>query len=621
MKSIFLKNRIWFITLVQVLTILAAFILSFEVRFDFDVPQQYRERGMHLMPALVAIKMPVFWYFGLLKGWWRYVSMPDLVRIAKGNIFASLAFVAYAVLAYRLEQVPRSVLVLDFVFCFVLTGGMRFVIRAVRENYLPMPLAGRRDASQVLVIGAGEAGQAIVREIRSNPTLDMRVIGFIDDDPKKRRELFQGCKVLGPVGQLEAIVKKTGVDEIIIAIPSAKGEQVRAIVESCTQAKVKFKILPGVGDLIHGGVSIQQLRDVNLEDLLGREAIKLDDEKIAHYLMGKRVLVTGAGGSIGSELCRQIVRFKPQKLILFENGETPLFHIENELRKAHPEIPLVAIIGDVRSRVRVEAIFAEQMPEVVFHAAAYKHVPMMECNPAAAVSNNVHGTRIVAETSDATGVKTFVMVSTDKAVRPTNIMGATKRTAELFVQSLSRRSETRFVTTRFGNVLGSNGSVIPTFREQIKQGGPLTVTDPEVTRFFMTIPEASQLVLQAGCMGHGGEIFLFDMGEPVKIVKLAEEMIRLSGYKPYEDIDIVFTGLRPGEKLYEELLLADEGVLPSHHEKICIASSCAPPYEQMIEEVEALAVAAKKLDYDALRKGLQRIVPEYQPAGTKCCDR
>ncbi|PLX87855.1 MAG: nucleoside-diphosphate sugar epimerase [Desulfuromonas sp.] len=621
MKNFLLTQRFWFIALVQIITVLVAFIFAFEVRFDFSVPDSFRSRGVQLMPALVAIKLPIFWYFGLLKGWWRYVSMPDLLRIVNGNVVGSFLFVCYAIFVHRLVDIPRSVLILDFLFCFIMTGGVRFLTRALRENYLPMPRTGRCEVRQVLVVGAGEAGQAIVREIRANPALEMRVVGFVDDDPKKKRELFQGVKVLGTLADLEALVQKKDVDELIIAIPSASGRQVRAIVESCRQIQVKFRILPGVGDLIQGRVSLQQLRDVDLDDLLGREPIQLDNENIANYLKGKRVLVTGAGGSIGSELCRQIARFGPAILILFENGETPLFHIENELRAAYPQLSLVAIIGDVRSRVRVEGIFAEQRPEVVFHAAAYKHVPMMECNPAAAVSNNVHGTRIVAETSHKTGVETFVMVSTDKAVRPTNIMGATKRTAELFVQALARESTTRFVTTRFGNVLGSNGSVIPTFREQIKQGGPVTVTDPEVTRFFMTIPEACQLVLQAGCMGQGGEIYLFDMGEPVKILHLAEEMIRLSGYTPHEDIEIIFTGLRPGEKLYEELLLADEGVLPTPHEKICIASSSAPPLMEMLVAVESLARAAKQLDFDGLRAGLQQVVPEYNPGGTGMRER
>ena len=613
MNSILLNNRFWIIAIVQTAAVIVAFVFSLFVRFDFSVPNLYWNRGIELIPALIIIKLPIFWYFGMFKGWWRYVSMPDLIRIAKGNVLASAAFVAFAVFVYRLEGIPRSVLLLDLVFCFLLIGGARFITRAFRENFLPMAFGGHQEDRHVLVVGAGKAGQAIVREIRSNANLKMQVVGFVDDDPLKRRELFQGVKVLGEISDLESIIEKTGIDEIIIAIPSATGGRVRDIVNSCNRAEVEFKILPGVGDLINGSVLVQQLRPVDLEDLLGREEIRLDDDQIASYLQGKKVLVTGAGGSIGSELCRQISRFTPQRLILFESAETPLFHIESELKEDFPNIPLDTIIGDIRNRALVDGIFTAFTPEVVFHAAAYKHVPMMESNPAEAVSNNIQGSRIVAEAAHASGVDTYVLVSTDKAVRPTNVMGATKRVAELFVQSLAQSSQTRFVTTRFGNVLGSNGSVIPTFREQISQGGPVTVTDPEVTRFFMTIPEAAQLILQAGCMGRGGEIFLFDMGQPIKILSLAEEMIRLSGYRPYEDIDIRFTGLRPGEKLYEELLLDDEGTLSTYHEKICVAGSFVPAHDMIVEQIEHLVGLMKDLDYQGIRECLQDIVPEYQP--------
>ncbi len=613
MKAFIYNNRLIFIIFNKALFIIGAFLLAFLIRFDLTIPQMYWPKIYALLPVLLAIKLVVFWRIGLFKGWWRYVSMPDLVLILKGNLLASLIFVGYAVFVHRLEQIPRSVLILDGVFCFVLMGGVRFATRAFRESFLPMVRGTHAEVTRVLVVGAGDAGQMLVREVRSNARLHMDVVGFVDDDPLKRKGMFQGLKVLGRQAELERVAIEHKVDEIIIALPSATGVQVRAIVDRCHLTKVKFKILPGVGDLINGRVSVQQLRNVDLEDLLGREAISLDTQQISDYLQDKRVMVTGAGGSIGSELCRQIVRFNPAKLILFENAETPLFHIEQELAQNVPQIHLVPIIGDVRNRSRVSGIFDEQMPQVVFHAAAYKHVPMMEANPAEAINNNVQGTRLVADAADAVGVETFVMVSTDKAVRPTNIMGASKRTAELYVQTLARMSKTRFVTTRFGNVLGSNGSVIPTFREQIGQGGPVTVTHPDVTRFFMTIPEASQLVLQAGSMGQGGEIYLFDMGEPVKIVALAEELIRLSGLRPYEDIEIIFSGLRPGEKLYEELLLDGEGVIPTRHEKICVAVSAPPERALLLAQLEPLLLAAKTLDLPEVRRCLQRIVPEYTP--------
>jgi FlaA1/EpsC-like NDP-sugar epimerase len=456
----------------------------------------------------------------------------------------------------------------------------------------------------------------IAREIRQNPRLSLEVVGFVDDDPQKQGERFQGVPVLGRQEEIDGICQRQGIDEVIIAIPSATGKEIRQVVERCLAAKVKFKTLPGVGDLIDGRVSVQSIREVSLDDLLGREPVRLEVDKIRGYLAGKRVLVTGAGGSIGSEICRQVARFGPKKIILFDNAETPLFFIEQELLKAAPDIRLVPIIGDIRYRARVEAIFDEFMPEVVFHAAAYKHVPMMEHNPAEAANNNVRGTKILADAADAFGAMHFVMISTDKAVNPTNVMGASKRAAELYVQTLSRRSKTHFVTVRFGNVLGSNGSVVPIFKEQIRHGGPVTVTHPEVTRYFMTIPEATQLVLQAGSMGRGGEIFLLDMGEPVRIVKLAEELIRLSGLRPYEDIDIAFTGLRPGEKLYEELLLDGEGIVPTSHGKIMVANS-APCDEQMLNQrLEELFLAARTMDLTGTVDLLHKIVPEFRKSAT-----
>ncbi len=617
MKSIFYNNRFWVIIFLKAVVVLSAFLFAFSIRFDFVIPKEYWPRIVSLLPPLLAIKLVVFWRIGLFKGWWRYVSMPDLVQIFKGNLIASLIFVGYAVFVYRLEQIPRSVLVLDGIFCFMLMGGVRFATRAFRENYLPMINGSGAKKSRILVVGAGDAGQMIVREVRSNARLDLELVGFVDDDHLKQKGLFQGLKVLGTQVALADIVNAHKVDEIIIAIPSASGQQIRSIVERCRSVDVKFKILPGVGDLINGSVSVQQLRDVKLEDLLGRKPISLDQAQISNYLQDKRVLVTGAGGSIGSEICRQVARFQPEKLILFENAETPLFLIEKELADTYPDIHIVPIIGDIRNRSRVNVIFDEQMPQVVFHAAAYKHVPMMELNPAEAVNNNIQGTRLLADAADCFGVEKFVMVSTDKAVRPTNVMGTTKRVAELYVQSLNKTSKTNFVTTRFGNVLGSNGSVIPTFKAQIVKGGPVTVTHPDVTRFFMTIPEATQLVLQAGSMGSGGEIYLFDMGEPVRIQTLAEELIRLSGLQPHEDIEIVYTGLRPGEKLYEELLLDGEGVLSTPHNKICIAQSVTPPHDELVKRMDHLLADAKALDLAGVREKLRQLVPEYTPVENK----
>lgn len=617
LETLLLQYRKWFILLLQALIILCAFATAFFVRFDFSIPPEFIPRMVSLFLPLLVIKIAFFWAMGLFRGWWRYVSMPDLVQMVKANCLGSVVFIAYIVFMYRGELVPRSVLILDSLFCFFGMTGIRFVTRAFRERHHPMGAELIQRQKQVLIYGAGAAGQMIAREVRSNIHLNLNIVGFIDDDLGKKRSTFQGLKVLGKQNDIEWIVKLHAIDEIIIAVPSVAGEQIRKIVESCRRSQVRSRILPSVGELIDGRVSIQQIRDIDLNDLLGRESIALDEVLISNYIQGKRVLITGAGGSIGSEICCQVARFNPQKIILFENAETPLFLIEQKLTQKYPQLPIVPIIGDVRNRSRVNVIFDEQQPQVVFHAAAYKHVPMMEMNPAEAVNNNVQGTRLLADASDYVGVEKFVLVSTDKAVRPTNIMGSSKRVAELYVQSLNQQSNTSFVTTRFGNVLGSSGSVIPTFKEQIAKGGPVTVTHPEVTRFFMTISEATQLVLQAGSMGSGGEIYLFDMGKAIKIKVLAEELIRLSGLQPHEDIEIVYTGLRPGEKLFEELLLDEEGVLPTPHSKICIAQSVAFVHADLVTMIEDLIIAAKALNLPGLKEKLQQLVPEYNPAKNK----
>lgn len=615
------RQRIWVVLLLNVVLIVAAFMAAFALRFDLNIPQEFRPRIVSLLPALLVIKLTSFWLVGLFRGWWRYASMADLVQLIKGNLLASLIFTFYIMLAYRFDHVPRSVIVADAVLCFLFAGGIRFATRAFRENYFPMFVGTETTRRRVLIVGAGEAGRMIAREVRANGRYKMLPVGFVDDDVRKRNAILQGIAVLGTTADLPQLIRHYEVEEIIIAIPGATGKKIRAIVEQCHLAAVTFKILPDVEGLFSGRVALHQIREVNLNDLLGRDTISLDQAQIRNYLQGKRVLVTGAGGSIGSEICRQLARFKPNKLILFENAETPLFHIEQELARFAPDVHIVPVVGDVRNRSRVQGIFDTQMPQVVFHAAAYKHVPMMESNPAEAINNNVQGTRLVADAADAVGVETFVLISTDKAVRPTNVMGATKRIAELYVQSLAAASKTRFVTTRFGNVLGSNGSVVLTFQQQIKAGGPVTVTHPEVTRFFMTIAEAAQLVLQAGSMGRGGEIFLFDMGEPVAIVHLAQELIRLSGLRPHEDIEIVYTGLRPGEKLYEELLLADEGTLPTHHEKICVAAAAQRNVGDINQRLDLLVQAAKNLDKELMHRELQNLVQEYTPPAVAASPR
>jgi FlaA1/EpsC-like NDP-sugar epimerase len=614
LRDFLLRYRRYLAALLQFTLVVSSFWTAYALRFDLHIPPAFWDRFLDLLPAVLLIKLLVFWRHGLLRGWWKYVSMADLLIIFRANLFASLAVLAYAVLVYRFEYIPRTVLIMDGTLCFLLMGGVRFCIRAFRENYFPMPHFFEPCRTHVLVVGAGDAGQMIVREIRLNPRLKKQVVGFVDDNPSKLGLRIQGVPVLGGKEDIGTLCQKFRVDEVIIAIPSASGAQMRKIVDKCHAAMVKFKTLPGVGDLIDGRVSVQHIKDVDVEDLLGRDPVRLDTHKIRAYITGKRVLITGAAGSIGSELCRQVARFNPARILLFDNSETPLFQIEQELSGQFPEIPLRAILGDIRNQAKVEAVFDEFLPEVVFHAAAYKHVPMLEYNPAEAVNNNILGTKIVADAAHAFGVQNFVMVSTDKAVNPTNIMGATKRGAELYVQTLARRSRTNFITVRLGNVLGSNGSVVPIFKEQIKKGGPVTVTHAEVTRFFMTIPEATQLVLQAGSMGKGGEIFLLDMGAPIKILHLAEELIRLSGLRPYEDIDITFTGLRPGEKLHEELFLSAEGALPTSHEKIMVANAANCNEGVLHRRLKELFRCAKTMDMASTVSILKEIVPEYLDA-------
>lgn len=610
--SYIFHKRFCLVLFFKVALISVSFLLAFLLCFDLHAVHADWALFERLIVPVLLIKLVVFWAMGLNHGWWRYVSISDVLNLFLANLTASLSAFFYVAIGPGMGGVPRSLFLLDVMICFLAGCGIRILTRAWRENYFPMG-AGQNDCGKrVLIVGAGYAGQMIVKEMRVNPSLKISVIGFIDDDPTKLNQHFQGFPVLGYRTDLAEMCRKYDIEEVIIAIPSATGKQLRCIIDSCRDARVTFKTLPGVGELIDGRVTVQQIKDVALEDLLGREPVTLDEEGIRSYLKGKRILVTGAAGSIGSEICRQIAPFQPERIILFDKAETPMFFLERELRQRFPDLPLTAIMGDIRHRAHTTSLFDEYRPEVVFHAAAYKHVPMMEANPDAAANNNVRGTKILADAAHSFGVQRFVMISTDKAVNPTNVMGASKRAAELYVQSLSGFSKTSFVTVRFGNVLGSNGSVIPIFREQIKKGGPVTVTDPEVIRYFMTIPEASQLVLQAGSMGKGGEIFLLDMGEPVKIVTLAEEMIRLSGFRPYEDIDIVFTGLRPGEKLFEELLLAGEGIQPTAHKKIMVARSETHDWKSLNMMIEDLYKVTQMLDTRQILKILREIVPEFR---------
>ncbi|MCM2360056.1 MAG: polysaccharide biosynthesis protein, partial [Geobacteraceae bacterium] len=562
--------------------------------------------------VVLAIKPLVLALSGMYRNLWRYASLQDTVEIFRVVTIASFIATLVLMTVDHPHVFPRSIYFLDwFLFLFFLAAS-RLAWRLVRERQFTRKRSN--GGCKTLIVGAGEAGSMLLKEIMKQPDSPYEVVGFVDDDRAKAGMRLHGVPVLGDTLRLSQLVSAYRIEKVIIALPSASGRVVRAIIRRCRMAGVRFKTLPGVSDIINGKVSVSQIKDVEIDDLLGREPVLLDDAAIRGYLSGKSILVTGAGGSIGSEICRQLARFAPRKIILFDSAETPLFYIEQELAKQHPGLTVIPVLGDIRQADRVEEAFETCMPEVVFHAAAYKHVPMMEYNPAEAVTNNIGGTRVLAETAHRFGVKDFVMISTDKAVNPTNVMGASKRVAELHVQALAGRSATRFSTVRFGNVLGSNGSVIPMFKEQIRNGGPVTVTDPKVVRYFMTIPEATQLVLQAGCIGRGGEIFLLDMGEPVPILELAEELIKLSGLIPYEDIDITFTGLRPGEKLFEELLIEGEGIGPTVHDKIKVLAPVTTDYQGIVAAQERLLAAARAFDLGGIMTLLQELVPEYSPA-------
>lgn len=592
---------------------LTSYLGAFLVRFEFFIPVEYRSLIKVTLPFVLISKMAAFAVFRLDRGWWRYVSIRDVLPVTGGVTLGSAVFASACPLFFPHLAVPRSVLLIDWGLTLLLVLASRFLIRIGRETLgrRRFPGADRR----VLIVGAGAAGRMIVREIRENPSLGMIEVGFVDDDRAKHRTRIDGVPVLGGHEDIPDLCEEHDIDEIVIAIPSASPSRLRHLLDRCRDVRAKARILPGVGDLIDGKVSVRALRNVDLEDLLGRDPVALDTELLNRHITGRTVLVTGAAGSIGSELCRQIARLSPARLVLFEIAESPLFDFEMEMREKFPTLDLLPLIGDVRDRGRVEEAMRAYRPAIVYHAAAYKHVPMMEIHPVEAVKTNVLGTRIVAEAAASFGVERFVLVSTDKAVRPTNVMGATKRIAELVIHNMNGQGgATRFVAVRFGNVLGSVGSVVPIFRRQLETTGTLTVTHPEASRYFMLIPEAAGLILQAGAMAEGGEVFVLDMGEPVKILDLAKNLIRLSGKELGVDADIVYTGLRPGEKLHEELIVEGEDVSRTTHPKVMklIGSEEIPvAWKRRLEDLIVSAVAG---DRASVVETLDSLVKGYTPA-------
>jgi FlaA1/EpsC-like NDP-sugar epimerase len=609
-----LRYRSVLVVCTQLGLIAAANATAFMLRFEGDIPSDYARLFLWALPIVLVIYAVGLVAFGIQRGLWRYVGLHDLGRILWASVISSA--VLYGALHGLLGWVgyPRSVIILTGVLSGLFLAGVRLAVRWFREWLQVLSPTARR----VLVVGAGNAGELLIRDMLSSADSDYRPVGLVDDDPIKRKMKIHGIPVVGTIADIPGMARGLVAHEIIVAIPSASTALKQRILAASEGCKVPIKTLPSVKQLLANPEALRQVRPMSLEDLLQREPIQMDRQELHALLEGKRVLVTGAGGSIGSELCRQIARYNPASLILFDRYENGLFALDLELRTQYPRLTIIPAIGDVTVHERVVEILQQTDPDLVFHAAAHKHVPLMELNPKEAVRNNVLGTKTVAEASLASGVDRFVLISTDKAVNPTSVMGATKRVAENLVQSLSQRGQTKFTVVRFGNVLGSNGSVVPLFADQIRKGGPVTVTHPEIKRFFMTIPEAVQLVLQASLLGQGGEVFVLDMGEQVKVVDLARNMIVLSGLVPDQDIQVVYSGLRPGEKLYEELFEETEQVEPTAHAKIRRAiNASAVQSDRLDRAIAHLEAAVSHGDDDELVRRLNEAVPTYTPMSSR----
>ena len=598
--------------IIDIILIVLSLFLAYLIRLGSidEVVVKYINQIFFIALIIVPLKILTFWYLKLYHISFRYISIGEVLSIIKASALSS-PMIAFIALVFRDMKIflgfPRSVIFIDFFLTF-------FFITAIRAFFrLYFSGSNRKKGLETLVVGGGSAGEQMLRDMRRSPQSSYSPVGLIDDDPQKKNTLIHGIKVLGASKNIPKLVRDLNVKAIIIAIPSATSKEIRGIMEYVRETNIKdVKVLPGLGDLINGKIALKDIRDISIEDLLGREPVKIDMGKVSSYIKDKSVVVTGAGGSIGSELCRQVARFDPSSLIMLDIGETELFNIDMEIKEGYPDIYLLSIVGDIRDENKIKGIFKETNIDTVFHAAAYKHVPLMEANAREAILNNIYGTKVLAKISSESGVKRFIFISTDKAVNPTSVMGATKRVAENLIMGLSN-NRTAFISVRFGNVLGSRGSVVPIFQEQIKKGGPITVTDYEMMRYFMTIPEAVQLVTQAGAMGDNSDVFVLDMGEPVSIYKVAEELIRLSGLEPDKDIPIVISGKRPGEKLFEELLTAEEGTTATLHKKIYSARIRSKIDEEYLKKIDLLiSIAREDKDSGQIFSLLKELVPTYQ---------
>ena len=605
------RNRIALLTILDILIITISGFLSLYIRFDFSFSKMdmtYVDFELHYLPINLVLTIIIFIIFKLYRSVWRFASTTEFLNVigaCSGSILSQII-----VMAFLKMRMPVSYYLMKYMILILGIGSLRFAYRILRM-FQEKRAGIRQDARRnTMVIGAGEAGAMIIKEFQNSRYLDQKVCCVIDDNAAKHGKYLRGVKIMGGRDDIRFLAHELNIDEIIVALPSAPQSEVREILQICQETSCELKVLPGLYQMINGEVSVSTLRKVEIEDLLGREPIKLQVESVMDYVQGKKIIITGGGGSIGSELCRQVAAHEPQQLIIVDIYENNAYDIQQELKQKYPKLDLIVLIASVRNTHRIESIFKTYRPDIVYHAAAHKHVPLMEDSPNEAIKNNVFGTYKTAKAADKYGATRFVLISTDKAVNPTNIMGASKRICEMIIQTMNNRSKTDFVAVRFGNVLGSNGSVIPLFKKQIEQGGPLTVTHPEIIRYFMTIPEAVSLVLQAGALAKGGEIFVLDMGEPVKILDLAKNLIRLSGYKPYEDIDIEFTGLRPGEKLYEEMLMSEEGLQETQNKLIHIGKPIEFDEENFLEQLDELKKIANA-DLPLVREKVQEIVPTY----------
>ncbi len=607
-----LKYREFFSGLIHLGLFIVILFLSFCFRFEFAISSLYWKFFLESLPIIVALKFVIFYYFSVYKASWRYAGVSDLFNIIKA---ATASTMTMGIILYfvNLEvDFPRSVLILDWILSIMLVGGAKFFLRLIREEISTL-FTQNGVGRKLLIVGAGDAAETLIRELKKYPDLNYHAVGFVDDNPAKIGTQLHGIKVYGPIAQLPELASSLDADEILIAIPSATGEQMRRIVHLAEECDKPFRTIPGLDHLIDGRITVNRFRNVEIEDLLRRNPVKLDTTSIERFLTGRVILVTGAAGSIGSEICRQIIRFGPRSLVMLDRAETAMFQVERDLAR-YVELPgrIVAKIGDICDEGCLTQVFAQYKPEVIFHCAAYKHVPLMEFNIREAIKNNILGTKMLAKLANRFGVQALVFISTDKAVNPSSVMGASKRAAEKYLQMFSRHSKTRLMIVRFGNVLASQGSVVEIFRKQIMEGGPITITHPEMRRYFMTIPEASQLVLQAASIGKGGEIYFLDMGEPIRIIDLARDLIHLSGLKADDDIQIIFTGIRPGEKLFEELRFEEENMTHTEHEKIYqlkMNGELTAEIRQALEDLNTHLF--DKLNEDELRSWLGDIVPEY----------